>query len=146
MNAALPPPADDLLDLFRMEAESHATALEAGLVALDPLAATKETLEPLMRAAHSLKGAARIVGLNDAVVLAHAMEDVFVAAQKGRLTLEAALVDRLLAGVDFFARLAMCDPAQIPARLAAMTPQMTALAEEFGKALAAPGGAPLRFS
>ena len=37
-----------------------------------------------MRAAHSLKGAARIVGLDAAVRVAHAMEDCLVAAQKGR--------------------------------------------------------------
>jgi len=34
-----------------------------------------------MRAAHSLKGAARIVDLADGVRVAHAMEDCFVAAQ-----------------------------------------------------------------
>ena len=36
-----------------------------------------------MRAAHSLKGAARIVGLTVGVRVAHAMEDCFVAAQQG---------------------------------------------------------------
>ena len=36
-----------------------------------------------MRAAHSLKGAARIVGLDAGVGVAHAMEDCFVAAQTG---------------------------------------------------------------
>ena len=36
-----------------------------------------------MRAAHSLKGAARIVGLDVGVRVAHAMEDCFVAAQRG---------------------------------------------------------------
>jgi len=45
-------PDDGLLDLFRMEAETNAGALEAGLVALDTGQATKELLEPLMRAAH----------------------------------------------------------------------------------------------
>ena len=38
-------------------------------------------LEALMRAAHSVKGAARIVGLEEAVQVAHVMEDCFVAAQ-----------------------------------------------------------------
>ena len=35
-----------------------------------------------MRAAHSLKGAARIVGLDAAVRVAHAMEDCFVARSR----------------------------------------------------------------
>ena len=42
-------------------------------------------LEACMRAAHSLKGAARIVGLGVGVSVAHAMEDCFVAAQRGTL-------------------------------------------------------------
>lgn len=132
------PAGDGLLDLFREEAETNALALEAGLVALDLGRATKEILEPLMRAAHSLKGAARIVGLQEAVVLAHAMEDVFVAAQRGRLTLEPAQVDRLLAGVDVFARLASVDPETIPARLTAMAAQTAALVAEYGSFTSAP--------
>ena len=53
-----------MLDLFRMEADSQAQALTSGLLALerDPKAA--DQLERCMRAAHSLKGAARIVGLS----------------------------------------------------------------------------------
>ena len=72
-----------MMELFRMEAESHTATLSAGLVALEGASAAPEVIEPLMRAAHSLKGAARIVGLDAAVRVAHAMEDCFVAAQKG---------------------------------------------------------------
>jgi len=135
---------EGLLDLFRTEAEANALALESGLVALDTGTATKEVLEPLMRAAHSLKGAARIVGLDAAVVLAHAMEDVFVAAQRGKLALVPAHVDRLLAGVDVFARLASLDPSAIPARLGAMDAEIRTLVTElvaFSSA-AAPAAAP----
>ena len=82
-----------MIELFRMEAESHTATLSAGLVALEGASASPGVIEPLMRAAHSLKGAARIVGLDPAVRVAHAMEDCFVAAQKGKLTLEPAHVD-----------------------------------------------------
>ena len=76
-----------MLDLFRMEAETQTQVMTSGLLALerDPIAA--EQLESCMRAAHSLKGAARIVGLTVGVSVAHAMEDCFVAAQRGRLRL-----------------------------------------------------------
>ena len=53
-----------LMELFRMEAESHTATLSAGLVSLEGTAAAPEVIDPLMRAAHSLKGAARIVGLD----------------------------------------------------------------------------------
>ncbi|MBK9966978.1 MAG: hybrid sensor histidine kinase/response regulator [Holophagales bacterium] len=132
---------DGLLELFRMEAETNALALEAGLVALDTGRATKEVLEPLMRAAHSLKGAARIVGLDAAVGLAHTMEDVFVAAQRGRITLVPAQVDRLLAGVDVFARLASVDPDSIPAQLSGMAADLALLVKEYGAFVSAPAPA-----
>ncbi|MBV8127547.1 MAG: hybrid sensor histidine kinase/response regulator [Planctomycetaceae bacterium] len=89
-----------MMDLFRMEAEERLAVLSQGLVALEGTGATAEVIEPLMRAAHSLKGAARIVGLGAAVRVAHAMEDCLVAAQKGQVRLEPAHIDALLVGVD----------------------------------------------
>ena len=64
-----------LMELFRMEAESQIATLSTGLVSLEESSANPEAIEPLMRAAHSLKGAARIVGLDPIVRVAHAMED-----------------------------------------------------------------------
>ncbi|MDB6109405.1 MAG: chemotaxis protein CheA, partial [Pedosphaera sp.] len=61
--------------------------------------------EALMRAAHSLKGAARIVNLEVAVTLAHAMEDCFVAAQHGKIQLRQAEIDVLFQGLDLLSRL-----------------------------------------
>ena len=75
-------------------------------MALEGTAASPEVIEPLMRAAHSLKGAARIVGLDAAVRVAHAMEDCFVAAQKGKLVLQAGHIDILLRGVDLLVQVA----------------------------------------
>ena len=53
-----------------------------------------------MRAAHSLKGAARIVNLPAAVRVAHAMEDCFALAQQGKLALSQPEIDLLFRGVD----------------------------------------------
>ena len=78
-----------MMDLFRMEAEERLTVLSQGLVALEGPGRRPQVIEPLMRAAHSLKGAARIVGLDAAVRVAHAMEDCLVAAQKGELSASA---------------------------------------------------------
>ena len=66
-----------------------------------------------MRAAHSLKGAARIVGLAVGVRVAHAMEDCFVAAQQGTLTLRQAHIDLLLGTTDLLARIAHTAEAEI---------------------------------
>ncbi|HYD97564.1 MAG TPA: hybrid sensor histidine kinase/response regulator [Noviherbaspirillum sp.] len=106
-----------LLELFRNEAETQVQVLNTGLLALDRNARDLAAIEPLMRAAHSLKGAARIVNLDDVERLAHAMEDCFVAAQKGKLHLGKARIDRLLAGVDLIGRISALDEQAAPAWL-----------------------------
>src|SRR5262249_50232580 len=67
--------------------------------------ADPQQLEPLMRAAHSIKGAARIVNIDAAVQLAHVMEDAFVAAQEGRLRITPADIDGLFRGTDLLSGL-----------------------------------------
>src|SRR5437762_1155020 len=91
----------NMMELFRAEVETQAATLTHGLLALDRDPDAAETLETLMRAAHSLKGAARIMNLSVSVRLAHAMEDCFVSAQRGERQLGQAEVDLLLQGVDF---------------------------------------------
>jgi two-component system sensor histidine kinase and response regulator WspE len=111
--------ADDLsgfsmLELFRLEAESQTAVLSAGVLAIEELERSPETVESMMRAAHSLKGAARIVGLDPAVRVAHALEDVFVAAGKGTFRVKPEHADRILAGIDFLSAIAKSDDALAP--------------------------------
>jgi two-component system sensor histidine kinase and response regulator WspE len=94
-----------LLDLFREEVRVHAAALNAGLLALENEPGNAAHVEPLMRAAHSIKGAARIVNLDLAVRLAHVMEDAFVAAQDRRLHIGPPEIDLLLRGADILGEL-----------------------------------------
>ena len=75
-----------MLELFRLEAESQAEILSSGVLAIEEQRQSAETIESLMRAAHSLKGAARIVGLDAAVQVAHALEDVFLAAGDNKIS------------------------------------------------------------
>ncbi len=89
-----------MLELFRLEVDNQAAILNEGLLALERGNQSAPQLEALMRAAHSVKGAARMVGIDDGVLLAHAMEDSFVAAQSGALQFGARQVDLLLRAVD----------------------------------------------
>ena len=68
-----------------------------------------------MRAAHSLKGAARIVGLEAAVRVAHALEDHFVAAQRGEFAIRTGHVDVMLRAVDLLSRIAQLPEDAAPA-------------------------------
>jgi two-component system sensor histidine kinase and response regulator WspE len=104
-----------MLELFRLEAESQMQVLTNGLLALERNPTAAEPLEVCMRAAHSLKGAARIVGLDVGVSVMHAMEDCFVAAQRGAISLRQPQIDVLLQGVDLLNRVANTPDAELAA-------------------------------
>ena len=93
-------------ELFRAEAEMQCASLAGDLLALEKEPNPLPLLENLMRAAHSLKGAARIVGRGEAVRVAHVMEDCFVQLQKKKSLPSPETVDVLLQGADLLRQLA----------------------------------------
>lgn len=107
-----------MLDLFRMEAETHCATISDLLLQLEENPGATEHLDALMRAAHSVKGAAKVVGLDPAVLVAHAMEDVFVAAQKAKINLDPTGIDLLLRSNDLLSGFASQDNEALPAWLA----------------------------
>jgi two-component system sensor histidine kinase and response regulator WspE len=143
------PRRPSLIDLFREEARTQARVLNDGLLALDRAPRDAGALEACMRAAHSLKGAARIVGVQVGVELAHAMEDCFVAAQEERALLDAAWIDELLRGVDIVARIGNDEDesardavgtcvASLQARMAGVVPHSVAVRRDVAPPAAAP--------
>lgn len=129
--------APAMLDLFRAELDSQLKTLAAGLLALEQDPNQPQRLEALMRAAHSIKGAARIVDLQFAVQIAHAMEEDLVAAQRGQLRLTSAAVDLLLRAVDTLSNLGASD--DIPHWCSQHAEQIEALETQL---LALPNTAP----
>jgi two-component system sensor histidine kinase and response regulator WspE len=113
-----------MLELFQLEAEAQAQVLNAGLLALERNPTQAEQLEACMRAAHSLKGAARIVGVDAGVGIAHVMEDCLVSAQNGQLRLTPDHIDALLKGTDLLLRVAKPDSGVTPADVASFVEQM----------------------
>lgn len=91
-----------MLDLFRVELESQTKALNEGILALERSPQSKEPFESLMRAAHSIKGAAKVIGLDLLSSLAHTLEDFFLSLKEGHLLLGTVESDLLLRTTDFF--------------------------------------------
>ena len=117
-----------LLDLFRLEAEAQKQVLDTGLLILERDPTNASQLEACMRAAHSLKGAARIVGLDSGVLVAHAMEDLLVAAQEGLLRLLPDHIDALLQGSDLLLRIGQAQQdAELDARVETLTTRLQVL-------------------
>ncbi len=96
-----------MLDIFRTEVASNTQIMSEGLLLLESESgiAAPDTLDSLMRAAHSIKGAGRIVDLDPVVKISHAMEDCFVAARRNEISLLPEHIDVLLKSIDVLVRI-----------------------------------------
>jgi two-component system, chemotaxis family, sensor histidine kinase and response regulator WspE len=94
-------------ELFQIEIETQAETLTSGLLSLEKNPIQPTVIESLMRAAHSLKGASRLMELSTIERVAHVLEDVFVAAQKNELEIGADAVDVCLRAVDIMQHIAL---------------------------------------
>ncbi|MDP0497460.1 MAG: hybrid sensor histidine kinase/response regulator [Verrucomicrobiota bacterium JB024] len=110
-------PDFSMLDLYQQEVETHGSALNNGLLALESAPHDTALINDLMRAAHSLKGAARILGLQVVSTVAHALEDIFVKVGEGKLEFPDGFFDLLLQTVDFLVDSGGPDAAAMPAWL-----------------------------
>ncbi|TAN54825.1 MAG: chemotaxis protein CheA, partial [Betaproteobacteria bacterium] len=92
-----------LLATFKVEAAEHIQALSSGLIELERAAAPGEQMrivETVFREAHSLKGAARAVGMAEIESICQGAESVFAALKRAQLALSPALLDLLHDAVD----------------------------------------------
>ena len=133
-----------MFDLFRVEVENQAQVITAGLLALERNPTAADQLEATMRGAHSLKGAARIVGLDAGVNVAHAMEDCLVGAQQGRLKLHQSRIDLLLRGVDLLTRISQTPEADADEWATGKKPEIDAFLADLAGATDEPDEAPVR--
>lgn len=72
-----------LLARFRDEASDRIDAIVSGLLAIEEGAAAPEAIRALFREAHSIKGSAGMIGLDEAYSLAHQIEDRLAEAREG---------------------------------------------------------------
>ncbi len=96
---------NELLNIFWEEASEHLEGLNTMLLQVEMIAqsdsaAYQTTIKEMNRVAHSLKGAARAVGIGTIETIAHYMEEVFGAAMYNTLDLTPAVVDTLYDGLD----------------------------------------------
>jgi len=88
---------------FVEEAREHVRALEHGIPELEN-GADGEAVNALFRAAHTIKGSARMLKLMAVSESAHQLEDVLGHLREGKLGYTPALGNRMRRGVDFIAR------------------------------------------
>jgi chemotaxis protein histidine kinase CheA len=98
--------ADDpeLVATFRQEVEDRLASLCEGLLALESHASPRQAVGGLFRDAHTVKGSARMLGLDAVVGVAHHAEDLLGALRDGRMAVRSDLVDLLLVAADGIGR------------------------------------------
>jgi two-component system sensor histidine kinase and response regulator WspE len=89
-----------MIELFRLEVEQQAGILTESLLMLENGASGSDPIAAVMRAAHSIKGAARLVECEEAVELAHSLEERIAQLRTQPLPWGRRIVDTLLEAVD----------------------------------------------
>ena len=97
---------EELRSLFKTETNEHLQHLDEGLLRLESDPTDTAILESLFRDAHSLKGAAGMLGVTVVETVAHRFEDLLSSARNGEISLTSATVDRMYRALDAISRLA----------------------------------------
>jgi two-component system chemotaxis sensor kinase CheA len=92
-------PQDRFVELFADEAETRLRRISEQVLTLEA-GASADVVAAILRDAHSLKGAAAVVGLTDVSAVAHHLEDVLEPYRDGGDKPPASMIDRLLYVVD----------------------------------------------
>src|SRR5438105_7227409 len=135
----------DFIDDFRAEAGEHLRALDAQLLKLERDPSDPQPIREMFLSAHTIKGGAAMLGLDDARELAHAMEDVLACLRDERGSLDRPTADTLFRAVDTLRELAASVVPGQPRSDAARDELIAALHERAsprGEPAAAPPAAP----
>src|SRR5262249_43986740 len=87
-----PPPAGELVAIFRAEAARHLGGLGAQLAAVSARPDDHKTVEQIERVFHTIKGAAATVGLTEVARLAADIQHALEAIVDGGTVMDAALI------------------------------------------------------
>ena len=91
--------------MFVADSRDNLSRLNDGLAALNALPIDPETINSLFRAAHTIKGSARMLKLNTVTDTAHHLEEVLGALREGRITPNGDLTNLLSRAADHIAGL-----------------------------------------
>jgi chemotaxis protein histidine kinase CheA len=90
----------ELVATFRQEVEDRLASLCDGLLKLENHPQPRQLVAAMFRDAHTVKGSARMLGLDSVVEAAHRSEDLLGAIRDGRFEPRRDLVDLLLASAE----------------------------------------------
>ncbi len=94
------PDKKDFISLFKSETEEHLTKLDKGLVKLEKDPRDLNLIKDLKRAAHTIKGSARVFEYDQIQDIAHAVEDVFDKLTEKEISFTSEIADVVFEALD----------------------------------------------
>ena len=97
--------SDELLDIFWVEVSEHLETLNGAMLKLELLESKdsdtfSSLVQEMNRVSHSMKGAARAVGISVIETLSHYLEEIFGATQQGKIEITPDLADTIYDSLD----------------------------------------------
>jgi two-component system chemotaxis sensor kinase CheA len=86
---------EELAKLFKAESAEHLARLDDGLLHLEKTPTDQAILEEVFRESHSLKGAARMLGLSKIETASHGLETILNTARKGETPLTPDIIEQM---------------------------------------------------
>lgn len=105
MSDYLDPKNDELLKDFFEEAQMQVDVLEQNILVLEGDPNSRDSIDEIFRAAHTLKGGAATVEMTELSTFTHLVEDVLDGIREGKATVTEKLVNDLLAAIDVIKRM-----------------------------------------
>jgi len=124
-----------LMNTFRGEANEHISIISGGLLELEkqaPSGSKAVLIENVYRELHSLKGAARSVGLDDIVALCQPMETAFSEMKQGKLECKPGMVDLLYQALNLVSDLISVDLKSAPKQERQRVREFVKLLQQMG--------------
>ncbi|SIQ01350.1 two-component system, chemotaxis family, sensor kinase CheA [Alkalispirochaeta americana] len=100
MSDYLDPTNEELLKDFFVEAEAQIEVLEGNILVLENDPSNSDSIDELFRAAHTLKGGAGTVQMNELAEFTHLVEDCLDIIREGKIRIQESTVDTLLIATD----------------------------------------------
>lgn len=100
MSDYLDPENEELLKDFFVEAETQVETMESTILAIETNPSDKDSIDELFRAAHTLKGGAYTVQMNELAAFTHKVEDLLDEVRNNKIAVSPGIIDLLLDSID----------------------------------------------
>lgn len=94
------PANEELLKDFYVEADMQVETLESNVLVLENDPTNSDAIDEIFRAAHTLKGGAATVQMNELAEFTHLVEDTLDEIRSGRTAIQEGTIDTLLVAID----------------------------------------------